>query len=131
MYCFQAFNGLGNTGGYTGTPTLSLDCGFTASRTMALLSDSLTANLAWVEEMMVSGENRKPSLAFRPAHCMLYFRTSVLLMSLLLLLLLFSSYAAIVLQLRSVINNNEKHLPLSILRSLHVCDCVRLHVSAR
>lgn len=55
FFC-QTFSGVYNSNGSAGTPTLSLDCGFAAGRTMTLLSDSLTANLAWIEEMMVSGK---------------------------------------------------------------------------
>ncbi|KAL4234841.1 hypothetical protein ACF0H5_006482 [Mactra antiquata] len=49
-----SLSGLENSDGYTGTPQLSLDCGFGNSYTMTLLSDSLSSNLSWVEEMIIS-----------------------------------------------------------------------------
>ncbi|XP_045194523.1 SLIT and NTRK-like protein 2 [Mercenaria mercenaria] len=50
----DAFSGLANSGGYTGTPQLSLDCGFGNNNQMTLLSDSLSSNLSWVENMLIT-----------------------------------------------------------------------------
>ncbi|XP_060586915.1 slit homolog 3 protein-like [Ruditapes philippinarum] len=53
----NALNGLTNSGGYTGTSQLSLDCGFGSNNQMTLLSDSLSGNLSWVDSMLITDCN--------------------------------------------------------------------------
>ncbi|XP_052225622.1 leucine-rich repeat-containing protein 15-like isoform X1 [Dreissena polymorpha] len=50
----QAFSGLYNTGGFSGIPQISLDCGFTETQRLTLHNDSLTPNLVWVESMLIT-----------------------------------------------------------------------------
>lgn len=48
-----AFSGLA-CGLCTGSPQISLDCGYLTYNTMMLLSDSLSSNLTWVESMLIT-----------------------------------------------------------------------------